>query len=111
MNKYIVTMRIKDGESGLSHREVPVEARTFSGGIIEAGRLHPAYIALTVSVNEYKKGWEKRYAENDCPVELLEALIALTVSAKDAISKDPHKDWKDSLADGIDLADSLIRKD
>jgi len=42
--------------------------------------------------------------------ELLEALKALTVSAKDAISDDPHNDWKHSCFDGIDLAESLIER-
>ena len=40
--------------------------------------------------------------------ELFDALNALSRSAKDALSDDPHSDWRDSLADGIDLARHVL---
>ena len=40
--------------------------------------------------------------------ELLHSLKSLLASTMDAISSDPHKDWKESLADGADMARAVI---
>lgn len=56
-----------------------------------------------------KKAWQLAAMIVALP-DVIEAAEAALRSMKDAVSDDPHPDWRDSLADAIDCVEAALQK-